>query len=304
MAGQNQLQDQLIDTDELRAFDAVATKHSFSQAAAMLECSQSTISQRIARLEKRLSRQLLRRTTRSVNLTPDGEAMLMYARSILGVAEEARQHLARPAMQGVLRVGIEDEFATTRLPQILELFRYQFPNFGMRFITGRNEHLRDNLRAQQVDIARCKGPPGGGEALWQEDLVWVGHAAALVAPDDPVPLITYLKPSITRDIAERALLASGRQWTPMVEGSNLLGLLAAAEADLGVMAIGRSFSSPGLPEIPEGAGLPALGALDYILEGHLPNPDPAVNAFSAVLKEAVKQTTREKRSRMSPAATR
>lgn len=290
MAGQGDL----VDTDELRAFDTVATRRSFSLAASELGCSQSTISQRIARLEKRLDRQLVRRTTRRVDLTPDGEAMLIYARSILAVADDARRQLSNPSMKEVLKVGIEDEFATTRLPMVLGIFRAQFPHFAMKFITGRNEHLHDALRSKEVDLILGKShQEGSGKVLWQEKLVWVGRPAVLAQAGEVLPLITYMKPSITRDIVETALLAARRSWVNVVEGSNLLGLLAAAEAGLGVMAIGRSFSTPDLAELPEEAGLPALGTLNYVLEGRLTQPDAAASAFSSVLLEAARRTVRE-----------
>lgn len=282
--------DGLVDTDELKAFDAVATGLSFSRAAEQLGCAQSAVSQRIARLEKRLGRQLIRRTTRRVALTADGEAMLIYARSILALAEDARQMLAHPAMTDVLRVGIEDEFATTRLPLTLSIFRSEFPDFGMKFITGRNEHLHDALRAEEVDLVLGKSHRDDvGEVLWREPLVWAGHPTVALAPDRPVRLITYTKPSITRSIVETALLSARREWTTVVEGSNLLGLLAAAEAGIGALAIGRSFRTPGIITLPAAAGLPSLGTLNYVLDGQSGKSGPAVNAFCAVLRNAARQ---------------
>lgn len=287
----------LIDTDELRAFDAVATTRSFSRAAVEIGCSQSTISQRIARLEKRLSRRLIQRTTRQLSLTPDGEAMLIYARSILAISEEVRLRLARPGLHGVLKVGIEDEFATTRLPQVLGIFRTQFPDFGLKFITGRNEHLRDVLRSHEVDIILGKSHIDQGEAvLWQEQLVWIGHPSLQLSPSDPVPLISYLNPSITRGLTEKALLASHRKWIEVAECSNLLGVLAAARSGLGAMVIGRSFQRTLLDELPTSAGLPALGTLSYVVESAPASPDSAAGAFRAILSEVAKRSTNKSAS--------
>lgn len=286
----------LIDTDELRAFDAVAASRSFSRAAKQLGCSQSAISQRIARIEKRIGRRVIRRTTRRVELTADGDAMLIFARSILGLAADARAQLARPGMSGTLKVGIEDEFATTHLPLALSIFRREFPDFDMKFVTGRNEHLHDALRAEEVDLILGKShalsedrPDGRSEILWQERLVWAGHPGTRIAADHPLRLITYTNPSITRGIAESTLRSAGRDWTAVVEGSNLLGLLAAAEAGFGVMAIGRSFRTSGIATIPQDAGLPALGTLNYVLEGQSRASDAAVDAFCSVLRNAARQ---------------
>lgn len=278
----------LIDTDELRAFDAVATKRSFSLTAAALGCSQSTVSQRIARLEKRLNRTLVRRTTRKVELTPDGEAMLIYARSILSISEEVRMRLTQPGLKGILKVGIEDEFARTRVPEVLGIFRRQFPEFGLKFITGRNEHLREALRMSDVDVILGKSITNPDEALWQEQLVWVAHPSLELRPSDPVPLISYLKPSLTRILAEDALQTSRRSWVNVAECSNLLGVLAAARSGIGVIAIGQSFKKSTLQEVPAEAGLPPLGRLAYVVEGKADHS--AAAAFRAVLSEVAKRS--------------
>lgn len=291
-----QKQEGLVDTDELLAFDTVATKRSFSLAAAEIGCSQSTISQRIARLEKRLNRILIRRTTRTMSLTPEGEAMLIYARSILAIDEDARMRLSHPSVKGVLKVGIEDEFARTKLPLVLGIFRSQFPNFGLRFVTGRNEHLRDVLREHEVDLVLGKSHANGmSQVLWEEQLEWFGRPIGQSKPSDPVPLITYLGQSITRDIVETALLAARRTWVVVAECSNLLGVIAAAEAGMGVMAIGRSFRASSFAQTaegmktPEGMNLPALGTLGYVLEGGLVESNPAAGAFRGVLGAAARQ---------------
>jgi DNA-binding transcriptional LysR family regulator len=54
-------------------------------------------------------------------------------------------------------------------------------------------------------------------------------------------LIAYLRPSETRDVIEAALLEARRTWTVVAESDNLLGLLAAAEAGLGMIALGQNF---------------------------------------------------------------
>jgi DNA-binding MarR family transcriptional regulator len=65
----------MLDFELLRAFVAVADCGGFHRAAERLNLTQSTISQQIKRLEFETKRPLFRRTTRSVALTDDGEAM-------------------------------------------------------------------------------------------------------------------------------------------------------------------------------------------------------------------------------------
>ncbi len=289
-------QNRLIETDDLQAFEAVASKRSFSQAAARLGVAQSTVSQRISRLEKRVGRPLLQRTTRSVDLTPDGQSMLIYARSILSIAEDARLRLHNPPIEGILKVGIEDEFATTNLPRILGIFRAQHPHFQMQFLTGRNEFIHDSLHSGEADIILGKSHSGQpeGDVVWREQMVWVGAAPILSEQlEDPVPLVTYLGPSITRDMVEKTLLDAHRTWITVAKGSNLLGLLSAAEAGVGVMVIGRNFITPGLAEMPQSAGLPPLGTMDYVIHQRPDAANSAMSGFADVLRAFVKQFTED-----------
>ncbi len=285
-------QDSLIDTDELRAFQTVVDRKSFSTAATLLGTAQSTISQRIARLEKRVGRQLIRRTTRSVDITPEGESMLIYANAILSIAEDARQRLHHPPVSGVLKVGIEDEFATTNLHHILGIFHTQHPLFEIQFLTGRNEYLHDSLHTGEADIilGKCHSDVHAGELIWREDIIWVGSPHMEPVPANaPVPLITYLRPSLTRDVVEKALQGSHRTWRLVAQGSNLLGLLAAAEAGLGIMAIGRNFMTPNLRQLPAGWNMPGLGTMDYVIQHRTGTTDPAIHAFMDVLRGFVRQ---------------
>jgi hypothetical protein len=108
-----------------------------------------------------------------------------------------------------------------------------------------------------------------------------------------VPLVTYLRPSETRDVTEAALLAARRQWVVVAQCANLLGLLAAAEAGLGVMALGRNFVPPGYMEVPSAAGLPPLGTLDYVIDRRPECSDPAVDAFAGVLRGVAAQLSNQ-----------
>src|SRR5271169_5624090 len=131
----------IMETDQLRAFEAVADAGSFTKAASALRVPQSTLSQQIARLEARAGRLLIRRSTRRVELTEAGTAMLVYVRSILRLADAARRRLAIPPVDGMLKVAIAEEFVTTKLASVLGIFRQQYPRFEMRLVTARNDYI-------------------------------------------------------------------------------------------------------------------------------------------------------------------
>jgi DNA-binding transcriptional LysR family regulator len=71
----------------LRYFVAVAEERSYTRAAARLNCVQQAVSAAVRQLEDELGVQLLIRTTRKVELTPAGQAMLAHGRDALDAAE-------------------------------------------------------------------------------------------------------------------------------------------------------------------------------------------------------------------------
>jgi DNA-binding transcriptional LysR family regulator len=79
--------------DTLRAFVAVSDKASFGEAARSLGVSPTAASRAIAHLEDTLGATLLRRTTRSVALTPEGAAYLERCRHVLDELDDAARSL-------------------------------------------------------------------------------------------------------------------------------------------------------------------------------------------------------------------
>ena len=91
-----------MDLRQLRYFVAVAEELHFSRAAVRLNLAQSALSSQIRQLEREIGGPLLVRSTRRVELTPAGEALLSDAREILAAADGAltragRWRAARPA---------------------------------------------------------------------------------------------------------------------------------------------------------------------------------------------------------------
>ena len=161
--------------------------------------------------------------------------------------------------------------------------------------SGLDDYLSEALEKGMADIilAKCLSGKRRGELLWRERLIWIGQPFALSKRDAPIPLLALLRPSETREVAEAALLAAHRTWTVAAEGDNLSGLLAAAQAGLGVMALGRNFVPQGLGEIPLSAGLPRLGTLDYVIDHSDRRVDPATHAFEEILRRFAKHLMTE-----------
>ena len=124
-------EDKTFDPVLLRTFLAVVNGLSFTRAAERLGISQPAVSQHIRRLEEAAGRVLLRRDTRTVALTDNGEAMAGFARTILAAHDEAVAYFTGSAMAGRLRFGAADELALSELPTILREFRQLYPRINL-----------------------------------------------------------------------------------------------------------------------------------------------------------------------------
>ncbi len=74
----------MIDLNDVRIFERVASLHGFSAAAKALALPKSTVSGSIARLEAELGVRLLHRTTRDIALTTAGEALYHHVAALIG----------------------------------------------------------------------------------------------------------------------------------------------------------------------------------------------------------------------------
>jgi DNA-binding transcriptional LysR family regulator len=121
------------DADDLLLFARVAESGSFSRAAERVQLPKSTVSRRIAALEKRLGERLLQRTTRKLVITDFGQGVLDHARALSEEVDAALafalSRQARPS--GRLRVSMPGDFASTALEQPLADFIRDFPDVAL-----------------------------------------------------------------------------------------------------------------------------------------------------------------------------
>ncbi|MDQ7908485.1 LysR substrate-binding domain-containing protein [Phytohabitans sp. ZYX-F-186] len=257
----------MYDPVQLRSFLAVAQALSFTRAADRLDLRQSTVSQHVRRLEAAVGRPLFARDTHSVALTVDGEAMVTFARDILAAGDRARRHFAAAPVRGRVRLGVSDDLVATHLPPVLRDLRHRHPLVELAVTVDLSGTLHDRFDARDLDMVFAKRPPGEsrGEPLWRDRLVWLAAPGHRLAPDEPVPLVTYPPPSISRGQALGTLAAAGRAWQITCTSTSLGGLVAAAQAGIGVLAHSAALIPPGLVPAPAGHRLPPLGEVEFIL---------------------------------------
>src|SRR5690349_15811051 len=121
-------------------------------AAEALQQTVSGVSRTLTRLEKKLDATLVRRTTRRLQLTDEGELFLARARAILAAMEDAEEamarHRERPA--GRLRVDAASPFVLHCIVPHVKAFAASYPEITLELTS--NERIVDLLE-QRVDIA-------------------------------------------------------------------------------------------------------------------------------------------------------
>jgi DNA-binding transcriptional LysR family regulator len=139
-------------TDELLVFVTVIDSGSITAAAEKLQQTVSGVSRALTRLEKKLDTALVRRTTRRLQLTEEGELFLGRARAILDAMEEAEESVTRRRERpsGRLRVDAASPFMLHCIAPHMKAFSAQYPEIRLELTS--NERIVDLLE-QKVDIA-------------------------------------------------------------------------------------------------------------------------------------------------------
>lgn len=129
---------------EMQVFVRIAERGSFTQAADDLQLPRATVSNLIQRLEARLGVRLLERTTRTVRLTPDGEAYRQRCVGLLADLEEADGLFRQAVPKGLLRVNLQGTLARRFVVPALPAFLARHPQLELQI--GEDDRLVDLVR--------------------------------------------------------------------------------------------------------------------------------------------------------------
>lgn len=114
---------------EMRTFASVVDAGSFVGAADALALSKAAVSRHVGELEARLGVRLLRRTTRSLSLTEEGEVFYARCRELLGGVDEAEAEITSRSGEafGALRVTVPVSFGILHLAEVWGRFKAENP---------------------------------------------------------------------------------------------------------------------------------------------------------------------------------
>jgi len=293
-----------MDSDQLRAFVAVARTGRFTAAAKRLATSQPTLSRRVQQLERELGARLVVRGPSGVVLTGAGERFLPQAENAVASIDAGIDALGELASEprGTVAIGAQHTVGAHALPSVLAAFHEQYPAVRLRLVDALPAELEERIARGDLDLALINLPIRRldltAQKLWQEDYVLavpLGHrlaskrAIALTeAAEEPLVILpgTPATAALEAACAER-----GVDPHVVVETDNLVTARRIVERGLGVALLPRIAASPPQRgfvalEITRG-GLKRQVALVHRGEAYL---SAATRALRAILVEKLAAT--------------
>lgn len=204
----------VVDVAQLRAFIAVADELHFRRAAERLHMAQPPLTRTIKLLERELGTTLFDRNTRSVSLTPAGQALLEPAREVVEALRRAGE-AARSAEQGevgLVRVAFAGVSTHPLVATLARNVRSERPGIELA-LSSQNfaQPAIQKLLDRQTDIA-----------LGRWDFVPESIATRVVMPDSLVLAVPATHPLAgAAEVHFGQLLAERFVSLPAHEGSVL-----------------------------------------------------------------------------------
>lgn len=235
-----------MDANSLALFVDIVEAGNLSSAARNMKMSRANVSYHMAQLEKSLGQQLMRRTTRRVELTEVGERLYQHGRAIREEVMAARESVAMfgKALHGSVRLSLPTGFGHLVMSDWLIEFKRQYPNISLGLLF---DNRVDDLLRDEVDVAVrvMSDPPEQMVAIELAQVRYVICASSDYAALHPMPVELgdlARVPLITSAVAGRELRVAAYQHDqrheltlrPSLASENFQFLREAILAGLGV----------------------------------------------------------------------
>ncbi|QEM80810.1 LysR family transcriptional regulator [Halomonas binhaiensis] len=279
----------LFDLDLLKTIVMVADCGSFTAAAARLHSTQSTVSQKVRRLEDIAGQRLLDRSHREVQPTDAGETVLGYARRMLALNEELLDVLAGE-IESTVRLGLPDDFVAGPTTHLLSAFNRQHPQVKLEVTSGLSRDLCHSYDQGELDliIIKQRKHSRAGVACCPEKLLWIdGHNAQSITLD-PVPIVTFPPRGLYRDDMISAIEHLGRRWRISFTSSSLSGIQAAVAEGMGLSLLPARAITDQHAVLDGHYGLSSIDSMEVVIL-HRPTADARVQELAELLKGLLRQ---------------
>lgn len=163
----------------------------FTKAAEALYVSQPAISFAVNALEAELGVKLIKRTSKNIIFTPEGEAFLYWTDRILKLCEEASSAMRDMADHGdqKLRMGISYVFMDAIAPALLKNFMAKYVNSEITINEGSMYQHIEMLQKETLDLAYNSFPENPEENGLTTIPVSTASIRLLLNPEHPLAVL-------------------------------------------------------------------------------------------------------------------
>ena len=238
-----------INLDSYQVFYYVAQYHSFTKAAQMLYSNQPNVTRTIKNLEQALGCTLFIRTSRSVQLTPEGEELFSHiAPAMQQIKAGEESLLLHSKLQGgTISIGVSEIALHQVLLPVLESFRQEYPGIRLRIFNSNTQQAVSALKNRLVDFALVTPPIQYSDAFLRTDVaafreVPVCGEAYLHLSSQPltwehlasIPIISLCKGTATHQLYTDWFQTRDLTFAPDIEAATADQILPLVRANLGI----------------------------------------------------------------------
>jgi DNA-binding transcriptional LysR family regulator len=232
---------------QLRVFDAVARRRSYTRAAEELFLTQPAVSMQIRQLEESIGLPLFEQLGKQIHLTEAGRELYHYSRSIAQQLDEAEDVLEelKGVRRGKLRVSVAStaNYFATRL---LAAFAQRHEGVTVSLDVTNRRGLLNQLGANETDLVIMGRPPEEldlvTEPFMENPLVVIAPLSHPLVGQKNIPLdrlqqetfVVRERGSGTRNAMERFFTDQGIELTTGMEMTSNEAIKQAVEAGLGL----------------------------------------------------------------------
>jgi DNA-binding transcriptional LysR family regulator len=195
----------VLDVRRLRLLRELKIRGTLAEVAAALQYSPSSVSQQLALLEKEVGVELLRKTGRKVQLTPQAEVLVSHTAQLLETLEQAEADLAASltTVSGTVRIAVFQSAALALMPETLTRMAATYPEVRIEMTQREPETALHETWARDFDIVIAEQYPGHAAPRYPElDRIRLTTDAIRLA----VPPASDNRPALT-SLAETAEMA-------------------------------------------------------------------------------------------------
>lgn len=246
-----------VNFHQLHIFYTVAEKESFSSAAQTLHMTQPAITMQVQSLEEYFGTKLFIRSTKKVELSEAGRALLPFAKRSIGLIKETDTAMSKfvHLLQGRMHLGASLTFGEYILPRLLGPFGKEYPHISISMKVMNTTEILEEILNHQLNFGMVEAPVHHAdfhtESILKDELKLIVPAkhplAALeVCPMEEVlkyPFVLREQGSGTRQVMEDELKSKGidpGEMNIVMELGSTGAVKSAVEAGLGITILSQS----------------------------------------------------------------